>query len=217
MWIVTLLETNAPFGFQETPMAKKTSMILSLFATGLLCGSAIADDRSTGRSQNKTLPQPRAVENQSEWKPSVGLLMGYSALNGGEFSNNAAALVEAAFQPVIPFGLGAQFQYSPGDVQSSGPNPDWNTTNLLLKGTYNFGGNVVVLRNSYVGAKTGLTLYSGDVPTETHFSLGPVVGFDIPVDVEKHFTLGAEGTYLGVLGDASPDQVSLLGAAKYWF
>jgi hypothetical protein len=198
-------------------MAKKTWMILSLVATGLLSMSGFADDGSTGRSESRTLPEPRAVENQSEWKPSVGLLMGYSALNGGEFSNNAAALVEAAFQPFVPFGLGAQFQYSPGDIEAAGPNPDLNTTNLLLKGTYNFGGDIVVLRNSYVGAKTGLTLYSGDVDTETHFSLGPVIGFDIPIDMQKHFTLGAEGTYLGVLGDASPDQVSLLGAAKYWF
>jgi hypothetical protein len=196
---------------------QKTWTILSLIAAGLLSTAALADERNVGRSQNQTLPEPRAVDDRSELKPSVGLLMGYSALNGGQFSNNAAALLEAGFQPYVPFGLAAQFQYSPGDVDVAGPNPDFNTTNLLVKGTYNFGGYTPVLRHSYVGAKTGVTLYSGDQDTSTHYALGPVIGFDIPIDVQKHFTLGAEGTYLGVFGENSPDQASLLGAAKYWF
>ncbi|MBC7386574.1 MAG: hypothetical protein H7301_10510 [Cryobacterium sp.] len=184
----------------------------------VVCASAAQDGNDvTATSRTQILPRPHAVDNRAELKPSVGILAGYSTLNGGSFSNNGAAILDVGFQPYVPFGLSAQFQYSPGNVGSGAAQRDLNTTNVLAKGTYNFGGYVPVLRNAYVGLKSGLTIYTGDIDTSTHYSLGPVIGFDIPIDQKKTMTLGAEGTYLGVLGENSPDQVSALGAVKYWF
>ena len=189
----------------------------AVIASSFLAITAFAADDTRGASRRDTFPEARPVDNRSEMKPSVGILAGYSALNGGAYSNNAGAILEAGFQPYVPFGLSAQFQYSPGDVNVAGFKADLNTTNLLAKATYNFGGDIAVIRNSYIGLKTGATIYSGDFDSSTHYALGPVIGFDIPVDVHHNLTLGAEGTYLGVMGDNSPDQVSALGAVKYWF
>ncbi len=190
-----------------------------LFVSGLLitsfaATSVLAD--TDGRSASSTLPKPREVEAQSEFKPHLGVMAGVADLNGASMTG-PAFLVDVGFQPYVPFGLSAQFQYQPGEIEVPGNDIDFNTTNVLLKGSYNFGGSTPVIQHSYIGAKSGLVVYSGDIESQTNFAIGPTLGADIPVNPAATVTLGAEGTYLGVLGDNSPDQVSMLGAMKYWF
>lgn len=192
---------------------------LQLLVSGLSVVSFVAASAFAapeGRSASSTLPKPREVEGQSELMPHLGVMAGVADLNGASMSG-PAFLVDVGFQPYVPFGLAAQFQYQPGEIEVPGNDIDFNTTNLLLKGSYNFGGSTPVLQHSYIGMKTGLVVYSGDIESETNFAVGPTIGADIPVNMASTVTLGAEGTYLGVLGDNSPDQVSVLGAMKYWF
>ncbi len=190
-----------------------THSLTALFVGSFAMSSAFAAPEG---SSSSTLPQVRNVRAESEFKPHVGLMAGVADLNGSSMTG-PALLLDVGFQPYIPFGLSAQFQYQPGEIEVPGNDVDFNTTNVLMKGSYNFGGGTPVIRHSYIGAKTGLVVYSGDIESQTKFAIGPTIGADIPVNADENFTLGAEGTYLGVLGDASPDQVSLLGAAKYWF
>lgn len=190
-----------------------------LFVSGLFAASFVATSAlaaTDGRSATSTLPQPREVGQESEFKPHVGIMAGVADLNGASMTG-PAFLLDVGFQPYVPFGLSAQFQYQPGEIEVPGNDIDFNTTNVLMKGTYNFGGTTPVIQHSYIGAKTGLVVYSGDIESETNFAIGPTIGADIPVNPESTVTLGAEATYLGVLGDNSPDQASVLGAMKYWF
>ena len=123
--------------------------------------------------------------------------------------------------PWGPLNLAAQAQYSPSTLDVPGVNLDNNTTNVVLKETVGLGMPGSFLNNFYVGAKTGVAIYSGDRPTDTNLALGGTLGFDIPLMATHHVTLGAEGTYLAVLGGSdnvrTPDQTSLLGGVKYWF
>ncbi len=169
-----------------------------------------------GQSVDGTFPKVRSAGREG-YQPHVGLMAGYAASNE-EFSNqDGAVLLDVGFQPVVPFSIAAQYQYIPGSVKVPGAKFDYNTSNLLLKGVYNFGGDNLLLRNSYLGAKSGAVMTSLEDNTDTAFAIGPTAGFDIPVDTAKSFSLGAELSYLGVIGENTPDQASLLGAAKYWF
>lgn len=190
-----------------------------IFVSGLVIGTFVATSAlaaTDGRSASSTLPRPRQVEAESEFKPHVGIMAGVADLNGASMTG-PAFLLDVGFQPYVPFGLSAQFQYQPGEIEVPGDDIDFNTTNVLMKGSYNFGGSTPVIQHAYIGAKTGLVIYSGDIDSEMNFAIGPVIGADIPVTSEANLTLGGEATYLGVLGDVSPDQLSLLGAMKYWF
>lgn len=77
-----------------------------------------------------------------------------------------------------------------------------------------------MIRNSYLGFKTGAVLFDPEfTSTYGRFALGPTLGADFPIDSDDKFSLGAEATYLGVVGPAynTTDQFALSGAMKYWF
>lgn len=191
---------------------------ISISVAAFSLSSAVAatgEASSSGRSASSTLPKIRESRTRAEFAPHVGVLLGVADRNGA--STNASYTLDVGFQPVIPFGYAVQIQHTPGDVSGAGYSSKYNTTNFLMKGTYNIGGNIPVLRNSYLGAKAGAVLASMDGDSGVNLAAGPTLGFDIPIDSSRQFSLGAEAAYLAVLGDNAPDQASFLGAMKYWF
>ena len=182
----------------------------------LSAGSALA--ASEGRSEALVI-EPRISANREELAPSFGIYGGAASQNGDGYRTDPSFMLDFAIQPFIPFSFALQAQYAPSSLNVPFAKIDFNTSNLLLKEVLNFGGTIPVLRNSYVGTKIGATMYTGDIDTKTHLSAGPTLGFDIPLSPANNVSLGAEATYLAVLGDdlATPDQTSLLGAVKYWF
>ena len=158
----------------------------------------------------------RPIEYRSEYAPHVGLFAGVADVNGGSVTNGSV-LLDVGFQPAVALGLGAQIQFAPSHINTPFGEIDFNTTNILTKATYHLTGDIPVIRHSYFGAKTGLVLYNIEDNTDAHFAIGPTLGFDIPISPRDELSLGAEAAYLAVFGDNAPDQVSLLGAMKYWF
>jgi hypothetical protein len=219
---------EAPLGCnpQEYDLERKKSKnVGSLYSRavlllGVFCAfsatAAPEEGASRGRSESGVFPRVRDVRDQSEFRPHAGVMLGVADRNGSS-SQDASFTLDVGFQPVVPFGYSVQIQHTPGDRPVPGGRSKFNTTNFLMKGVYHLGGGTSVLRHSYFGVKTGVVLSAMEGDNDLNFAVGPALGFDIPVDRSNRFTLGTEFAYLGVLGDASPDQVSLLGAVKYWF
>lgn len=165
--------------------------------------------QTEGRSEETTVPEMRAVDKEG-LKPNFGALVGYTNAADDGIKQDASFGLELGFQPFYPVSFSAQWQYTPGRLDVPGPKTSFNVSNFLLKGAYNIGA-------FYLGAKSGAVLNSLEGDTTAKFAVGPVAGFDIPVDTLGHFTLGAEGTYLGIIGENTPDPYSALGAMRYWF
>lgn len=168
-----------------------------------------------GRSEEMVQPKMRAWD-EGGFKPHVGIGAGYLDARDDVTTQDASFMVDAGFQ-VRPLELSGQFQYTPGSLKIGGQKSNFNVTDILLKAALVVGGDVPLLRDMYVGAKSGAVLHTLEEETTTYFAVGPTAGFDIPLDVENTFSLGAEGTYLALIRDNVPNQVSVLGSMKYWF
>lgn len=170
---------------------------------------AASDD--TGRVK-ETFPKVRRAETVEEQKISVGVTAGMASTEGR--SNALGYGVEAAYQPFIPFSVGIDLGgYS---SPSSGANATLTRTRLLARGQYNFGGTIPFVRHSWVGLGAGAVMDNEPGSTSTNFGIQPIVGFDLPIDDDAKFSLGANANYLFV-GGAKPDVFALNGVAKYWF
>ncbi len=197
---------------------KKTQNLLA--AAALMFGmNAFAVDESA----NRTFPTPQSSEGN--YVAHVGVLGGLADVNGPAKPSLAVG-VDAGFQPFIPFGLGIQAIFYKGQVDAGVNEFGIKRSDILLKGTYNFGGDNTFVRHSYIGLKTGVAITKNyfalnggsdvDSGSYTRFAVAPVLGFDYPV--ADHLTLGAELSYLIVTGpEANNDVASALASVKYWF
>lgn len=154
-----------------------------------------------------TIVKPAPVISREEQAWHVGALGGTTNANGG---SNLEYGIDVGMQPYIPFGVGAEV--------SKVDTGDLSRTKLLLRGDYNFGGPIPVIRHSYVGAAAGIAFDRRTDRDGNWLASGPLVGFDIPVTTinNKAVTLGAQARYLFVEGSAS-DAASLNGQVKFWF
>ncbi|MFN3453703.1 MAG: hypothetical protein ACK41T_02005 [Pseudobdellovibrio sp.] len=176
----------------------------------MVCGTASAyaatDATQTGRS---VTPTPRAIEDNTELKPHMGILVG--ATNPEGSGNTGSEIgIDVGYQPYIPYAVGAEFIHSRVE---NGTTTDKRNT-LWVKGTYNFGGDIIILRESYVGLAAGAVMLSD----KTAAAVAPLVGFDIPMQMEngKHISFGANARY-AIVSEGEADTFSLNGAVKYWF
>ncbi len=171
---------------------KQKSMIAALFV--ILCSVSVYAQR-----ESKTFPQPRSVFGRSEQQPHIGFLVGsMKPADGGDAVSQWG--FDVGYQPYVPFGVSLEYARSEDKINS-----------LLAKGTYNFGGEKIILRDSYVGAAAGDNGFG--------FVAGPLVGFDIPLtrgSDEPGFSLGANAKYL-YAKDLESQGLSVNGMLKYWF
>ncbi len=198
---------------------KIMNRILSVtFVTALMATGAFA---ANGASESYGTDAAHPGDGRSAFMPEIGFYGGGAQLNGDAYKTSGAYQAEIGMSPVSPLNLAIQVGYQPSKLDIPFFDVSFNTTNILLKETVNLGRPGTVLGNIFLGTKTGVAIYSGDFDTKTHLAIGGTAGFDIPLTTAHNVSLGAEGTYLAVVGGdneaETPDQISALGAVKLWF
>lgn len=169
-------------------------------------------------STHGTFVKPTKDMDQADWKPHVGAILGM-ANPEGNFDSAVNYGIDIGFQPYIPFGAGLELSSGESDRNNNvGAREHLRRTLVLARGTYNFGGDLPLIRHSYVGALLGPTIDSNSSYEGVHLGLGPALGFDIPLrdQTQKALSLGLNAKYL-LVNDAAPDLFALNGVVKYWF
>lgn len=183
----------------------KTALLTALFLPAV----SFADELDN-RTQSSTFPKPGEVQSQSDMRPHLGLLIG-NVTPEGDYKNAINYGLDFGFQPYVPFSVGIEANHSKIENDA---NESHERTLALVKGAYNFGGDIPVIRDSFVGVGVGPMIVDGT----TLLASAPMVGFDIPLSDKRVdlFTLGAAAKYVIVEG-SEPDNLQINGAIKYWF
>ena len=189
---------------KEFQIGKK--VLAFVLAAGVYAIDATAQ---TGTTQI-TVPPREAT--QSELRPHVGLIAGSTLRDS---SAHGTIGIDAGMQPYIPFGVGAEFLRS--QVQSPVDDQFEDAYSLMARSTYNFGGEIPVIRHSYIGVMAGAISTAG----ETLAASAPVVGFDIPLKSStdhsgNYLSLGANARYTIIEGSGR-DNGLVAAQMKYWF
>lgn len=185
-------------------MTKKTLLAAALIFAAT---AAQAQEKQTSSS---TFPRPTEVDS-TMMAPHIGLLGGMTSPEGSYDSTGSVGL-DAGFQPYVPFGVGAEATYY--RANGDGATADLERTQVLAKASYNFGGDVAVIKHSYVGLGAGVVFED----SETELVSAPMVGFDIPLKqaANDYITLGANARY-AITEGSSADAFTVNGAVKYWY
>jgi hypothetical protein len=189
-------------------------LVASLTLSALAQAAAMEDAASSTQTSSSTFPAPREVL-QEGLSPSVGITAGV-ANPEGSYKSGAEYGIGFAFQPYIPFGLGMYLTFSKNQSKYSNTR-DLDRTAAMVRGTYNFGGSITLIKDSFVGIMTG-PIINQDA---TYFGVALVVGFDIPVrewsgTYLSYLSVGAEAKYMIVSSNES-DGLVVNGVLKYWF
>lgn len=197
----SILKSNVPLLF----------MFLGLMLIFSINAKAQSDADNTTSS---TFPavQPAA---ENSMKPHIGLQVGY-ADSGNTYDGATNYGLEVGYQPYIPLGAAIEVTNFTNDGDDG---TDLERTTAMAKGTYNFGGVIPVIRNSFAGIGLGAVIDSAGA-NETNFGAKALVGADFPLTGNgltraKSFSLGAVASYLSVV-DAE-DTLAINGQLKYWF
>lgn len=197
--------------FTRSILTAAALLVTTASAHAELVGTAYED--ATSRSA-KTFPQPREVL-QDGLNPHIGITAG--AFNPeGSFKTGAEYGLNVGIQPYIPFGLGMSLTFSSNQAKGDGVR-QIDRTAVLIRGTYNFGGNITLIKNSFMGIATGPVINQD----ATYFGLAPILGFDIPVrewsgKYLSYLSVGAEAKYM-IMSSNESDGLTVNGAIKYWF
>lgn len=189
-------------------------MLKKLLVISFICAvlSTLTAKAAEGDSGSSFYPRPHAASG-AELKPSIGLFTGFVAPEGRGNSEGEYGL-DIGFQPYVPFGVGIEYNH----IRLDNGTVAKETNQLWLRGNYNFGGDVAVIRDSYIGLELGAVLRDDG----TSAAVAPMIGFDIPLgnhassETERHFSLGANAKYAFV-ADGQTDAFSLNGIVKYWY
>jgi hypothetical protein len=179
----------------------------------------VATSRTPARADapKSVFPKPRQVAISEEKKPHIGVNLGTNDPGGGYNSAFGYGL-EAGYQPYIPLGLGAElYRFQSSHDTHSRLNLD--RTQLLLKGTYNFGGDIPVIKNAYVGGQLGPVLDTIAGASYLRMGMGLLAGADFFVGgspKKDQWSVGAVANYLWV-SDSDADYFGVNGVVKYWF
>lgn len=184
--------------------------ILSLLLVIVACSANGKVTEDTNQTSNSNFPKPREVASQEETRTHVGILAGIATPEGSYDSRGEYGL-DIGYQPYIPIGLGLIAAYHETEA---GPGTNLRQTDLLAKVTYNLGGTIPVIKDSYFGLGLG-AVFKQDA---TNIASAPLLGFDIPLKEEGHsyLSLGASAKYVIVSGN-DPDTLSVNGVLKYWY
>jgi hypothetical protein len=169
-------------------------------------------DGTTSRSTMFNMEPTR----EDQRKPHIGLQLGYVNPQQGGYNSASQYGLEVGYQPYVP--LAAALELS--SFSSGREGGSLRRTDLMAKGTYNFGGETPVIRYSFIGAALGPVYDSEAGQNELNLGVKFLAGFDIPlnragVTRSKTFTLGATANYLAVAN--AQDNIVVNGQLKYWF
>ena len=163
-------------------------------------------------TKSKTIPDVVRAETFEQKKPSIGFFGGYAQTESRRDATTFG--VDYTMQPVVPFSFG-------GEVLAYVAHGDYRIepltrTRLLAKATYNFGGHVPVLKNTYVGLGIGPVIDNEGHRVRVAVGGAPILGFDIPLpDYFANWSIGANGSYTFL--SVGEQFVAVNGILKYWF
>jgi hypothetical protein len=187
-------------------MLKRLTLLLML-----VCFYAEAQNQSV-------LTTPRKSEGREEMRPHIGALIGLSNPND-DYGTNLQYGIDVGFQPIIPFSL--SMEISRVQTESSDSiDKDLDRVNLLAKANYNFGGNIPVIKNSFVGAALGPIFDNYEGVTYVRLGTGLNLGADFPITsaetMQDVWSIGANVGYL-LVSDTDTDTLNVAGVVKYWY
>lgn len=186
--------------------------LMALIASAAFFTALSASAQKDQGSGSSTFPQPREVMDTSEWKPHVGLVAGFAAPEGRGNSSGEYG-IDIGYQPYIPYGVGLEYTHGE-DIDNGTTTQDRDT--VWLKGSYHFGGDTMIIKDSYAGLGLAAVMKSDG----TSVAAAPILGFDIPIkqgmEAAGFFSLGANARY-AVVSDGDVDTFSLSGVVKYWY
>ena len=184
----------------------KYSMALVLCVLSVFVGTY-----AIGQTSQATLENKNAFSNLD--RPHFGVTLGVSEPEGS-YDSSGELGINFGYQVFVPIGIGASVS-TVRNLPQDDRGPDIERTTFLARGTFNFGGELPVIRHSWFGLAMG-PVFSDD---GTDFALAPIAGFDIPinqVESKNYISLGIDAQYLIVNND-QPDSLNVSGAVKYWF
>ncbi|MCH2535699.1 MAG: hypothetical protein MK008_14755 [Bdellovibrionales bacterium] len=176
--------------------------LLSLIALSFITLPSFADDLT---------PELREAVNEEMQRPHFGLMFGVSTPEddlepGGQYN------IAFGLQPYVPFSLSVEAGYA----SYKGEESSLNRTSLLIKGQYNFGGNIPIIEHSYVGLGLGPAWETSKTGDGVAFITLPNVGFDIPLRTQQPLSLGINVSSLLSSRD-SADTLTTSAVLKYWY
>lgn len=195
----------------------KTTLIIAFIAVLFLSVSAYSIDQETKETLQSTFPKPRRAYTPNETKAHIGAELGY-AEPGQNFDAGAEYGINVGFQPVIPFGLGAELTtFRASEDTGIG----LQRTKLMINGTYNFGGPIAVLKNSYVGTGVGSVFDAMGGQHNVYLGINLLGGMDFPIAQDgigrNTFTIGGAAKYLIIPEPDVQDSFALNAQIKYWY
>ncbi|MFZ4404864.1 MAG: hypothetical protein ACOYOK_12245 [Pseudobdellovibrionaceae bacterium] len=185
------------------------SLVLFLSLTSSFAFSSVSFAEEI--ENRNAFPNPKSVENTAEAKPHVGLLLGMSNPEG-RYSSGTEYGLDVGFQPYIPLSAGFEVTHNENKTKEEfGEN--LRQTNLLAKAAYNFGGTNIFIRYAHIGALADASFRNN----ETLLTSGPMLGFDIPVNLgsDSKTSLGLSIRYL-INEGSNADILSTNAALKIW-
>jgi hypothetical protein len=196
---------------------KKLLTYSFLFFTILFLAAVLPLVANAQDSNSSVIVENRPVTARSEFKPHVGVLTGV-ANTEGNYQSGFEYGATIGYQPYIPFGIGMELSTAYNNVSSGPEQFDFQRTKLLVQGTYNFGGNIPIIAQSYVGVAIGPMLESINNDTELVVGTMPTLGFDYPFALRsgEDVSLGLNARYL-VSSSGVPNTFGVNAMAKYWF
>ncbi|MBY0413736.1 MAG: hypothetical protein K2Q18_06210 [Bdellovibrionales bacterium] len=183
-----------------------TIVVLTSSFTAFAQSTTTREKRSTQERIEGSFPETKEVESKDEYRIHMGLTAGVSSPNGDAESSTEYG-INIGFQPVVPLGVGVEVTTAELDETNV------QRTAILPRATYNFGGDIPVLRHSYVGVTSGPVFVDSNV----ELAVGPLAGFDIPLQPQSSnfLSLGLQAKYLYITD--TQDTFSAALALKYWY
>lgn len=205
---ITNSRSASPFYLKIVAPLVSTITTFMLFATGVQAQDVDTDN---------VIVDNHRMAQRSELKPHFGLLTGF-ATPEGNYRTSAEYGVTFGYQPYIPIAVGLELSTTYNNTSEGPESRDLQRTKLLVQGTYNFGGNVPILSQSYVGVAIGPMIESVNNDDTWEVGTLPTVGFDYPFQLRngKDISFGANARYL-MSSSSAANTFSLNAMAKYWF
>lgn len=146
-------------------------------------------------------------ETATNYKWNAGIISGVNSPNG-EVTSSAEYGVTTSFEPMGNIAVGLDATSSLLDDKDQN-----QRTIVQLKGAYVVGGDIPVLRTSYLGIGVGPVF----VDNKVHWGYSPLAGFDVPLSNKTHdyMSLGVVAKYL--FNPDTPNSLTAGAALKYWF
>jgi hypothetical protein len=184
----------------------------SAFLKTLIIASALCTVTANAADDFRSSNTNASNDYVSEYKPSIGLLAGVTSPEGSSDEEAAIGLDYSLAPTKSNLTLGGEYLFS--QIGSSSNEDDQHT--LLLKAGYSFGGDTMIIKQSWVALGVGAVLTDND----TLAVASPMVGFDIPVTSQErdYLSLGANARYNFIENVANTDDTfTLAGAVKFWY